>query len=215
MKSIEDRIGYKFNNAKLLSKALNHSSIRKNAMSFERLEFLGDRVLGLVIAEYVYNTCSADEGEMAKMQAAFVCRKTCSDVAMSVGIDMTLQTAGSHLKNNQTVLADAMEAVIGAIFLDSGYDDVKDIILNLWQKHIHGYDETMQDPKTKLQEVSQKKSGFLPVYELLNVSGEAHNPTYRIAVSACGKTVESTGHSRKCAETEGARMLLQEIHNQI
>lgn len=214
MKNIERKLGYCFANPKLLSEALHHSSIKRCAIPFERLEFLGDRVLGLVVAEHVYNNYPGTEGAMAKMQAAFVCADACYKIATKIGIDRVLQTAGSHLKSNKTVLADVMEAVLGAIFVDSAYEDVKRCILALWSDEFDGYADTMQDPKTTLQELCQRISGDTPKYELLSVTGVAHEPIYTINVTALGKIASTTGHSRKEAEISAAREILKQLRDE-
>ena len=211
IKNLEEKLRYKFKERKLLQGALRHSSIKRYAIPFERLEFLGDRVLGLVIAEYVYANCRGTEGAMARMQAAFVCAETCYDIAKSIAIDNAIQTAGKHLKENKTVLADAMEAVLGALFIDSNYETVKQTILRLWEGHFLEYDESLQDPKTRLQEVCQKMSGELPAYEVKNITGSDHAPVFTVSVSALGKTAEATGHSRKDAEIVAARLLIQDL----
>jgi len=211
MKNIERALGYSFSNENLLSEALHHSSIKRYAIPFERLEFLGDRVLGLVISEHIYKNYPGKEGAMAKMQAAFVCAETCYEIAKNIGVDKVIQTAGKHLKSNKTVLADAMEAILGAIFIDSRYEIVKDAIYNLWKDKFANYKDEIQDPKTTLQEVCQRLSGDMPRYEVLSVTGTAHDPIYTISVTALSFTEQALGHSRKEAEIEVARKILERL----
>ena len=208
MTEVEKNLKYQFKNRKLLEDALHHSSIRRSAVPFERLEFLGDRVLGLVMAEHIYKTMNGSEGEMAKKQAYYVCAQTCFNIARQVGIGREIATAGAHLKNNETVLADAMEAVIGAIFVDAGYDKARSIVLDIWDSYCDACDSSQGDPKTRLQEICQHQSGLLPTYTVQNVSGEAHAPIYTITVSALGMDKTCTGKSHKEAEMKCARKLL-------
>ena len=211
MKNIEKNLCYTFKNIRLLQNALHHSSIKKSAKAFERLEFLGDRVLGVVIAEYLYKTVEGLEGVLAKEQSTLVCSHMCAKVAKDIGIDKQLSVADKHLQTNISVLGDAMEAVIGAIFLDTGYEKTKDIILRLWKKHIKEYDEIIQDPKTTLQEICQKKAGITPVYQVVSVTGRAHEPTYTISLEVLGKKATMTGRSKKEAEIKVAAEILKEL----
>ena len=211
MNNVEQKLGYHFSNKRLLSDALHHSSIKRYAIPFERLEFLGDRVLGLVISEHIYKSYPGKEGAMAKMQAAFVCAETCYEIAKKIGIDSVIQTAGKHLKSNKTVLADAMEAILGAIFIDSGYEKVKAVIHNLWCDKFDSYDDEAQDPKTTLQEMCLRLSGEIPLYEVMSVNGFAHDPVYTIRVTALSTSAEASGHSHKEAEIAVARKILEKI----
>ena len=211
MNNVEQKLGYHFSNKRLLSDALHHSSIKRHAIPFERLEFLGDRVLGLVISEHIYKSYPGKEGAMAKMQAAFVCAETCYEIAKKIGIDRVIQTAGEHLKSNKTVLADAMEAILGAIFIDSDYDKVKMVIHTLWRDKFDSYNDEAQDPKTTLQELCQRLSGETPRYEVVSISGTAHDPVYTIRVTALSNFAEASGHSHKEAEIAVARKILEQI----
>ena len=211
MKNLEQELGYQFSNKNLLSEALHHSSIKRYAIPFERLEFLGDRVLGLVISEHIYINYPGKEGTMAKMQAALVCADTCYEIAKKIGVNKVIQTAGNHLKSNKTVLADAMEAILGAIFIDSSYSKVKEIIHTLWRDKINSYNDEIQDPKTTLQEICQRLSGDMPRYEVLSVTGSAHEPVYTLSVTALDQTAQALGHSRKEAEIAVARKILGQI----
>ncbi|MDR3224505.1 MAG: ribonuclease III [Holosporales bacterium] len=208
--NLEKTIGYNFKNGALLEKALGHSSMKRFAVQFERLEFLGDRILGLVIAEYIYRNFKEAEGAMAKMLASFVCADSCYRVALKIGLDDEIITAGEHLKKNRTVLSDAMEAVLGAIFLDGGYGATKLVILNLWEEIFRDYDENIVDPKTKLQEISQAKFGKTPEYELISVSGEDHRQEFTVRASVGKSSVMAVGKSRKDAEIKAASKLLLE-----
>ncbi|MDR0942257.1 MAG: ribonuclease III [Holosporales bacterium] len=210
MENIEASLGYKFKNKSLLHDALKHSSIKKFAIRFERLEFLGDRILGLVVAEYIFQNSKEAEGIMAKMLSVFVCADSCYKIALKIGIDKNIATAGEYLKNNKTVLADAMEAALGAVFIDGGYKEAKEVILRLWEEIFKNHNE-LEDPKTRLQEICQAQTGKLPSYELISVTGPDHCPEFTVSAAFNGKLTKATGHSRKEAETEAAKLLLKII----
>lgn len=211
MKDIEANLKYHFKNKELLLEAIHHSSLKKFAVQFERLEFLGDRVLGLVIAEYIFRNFAGAEGVMAKRHAALVCADSCRIVADKLGISDIIETAGEQLKTNKTVLADSMEAILGAIFIDSDYETVKQTILCLWKPVFENYDESQQDPKTRLQEICQSSSGKTPLYKVISVSGPDHAPVFKISLSALGNKIETTGSSKKDAETKAARLMLKKL----
>lgn len=211
MKSLEKNINYEFKDKKLLIDAISHSSIKKFSIPFERLEFLGDRILGVVVAEYIFKKFKDNEGSMAKMHSAFVCANACHQIAISIGLDKVLKTAGDHLKTNKTVLADAMESLIGAIFIDSSYENVQNVILALWHDLFTNYDASNQEPKTQLQEIVQAKTGETPVYELISVTGPDHMPIFSVSVTGLEKKVTAVGNSKKIAETNAAKILLAEL----
>ena len=212
---LEEMLDYEFKNKDTIRSALRHSSIKSVAIPFERLEFLGDRILGVVIAEYIYRSTRGDEGGMARMHSALVCADACYSIALHLGLNEIIKTAGKHLRDNKTVLADAMEAVLGAVFTDSNRDylKVEQIVLNLWRPLILRYKASEQEPKTQLQELVQSKSNTFPIYTLLDVSGSQHQPVFKVQVSALGKSVETLGHSKKEAETIAARELLHLLRN--
>ena len=209
MQLIESNLNYKFKNKKLLSCALHHSSIKSFAIGFERLEFLGDRVLGIVIAEFIFRNFKEKEGAMAKMHSAFVCADTCAKIAKKLGINHLIKTSDKNLMNNKTVLADAMEAILGAVFIDSDYETVKTMILNLWKSIFETYNEFDQEPKTRLQEICQAKSGITPIYKVISISGPDHKPEFLIELTALNKTITAKGSSKKEAETNASREFLK------
>ena len=181
-------------------------------MKFERLEFLGDRILGLVIAEYVFkNFKKDDEGSLSKMHASFVCANACHKIALKIGLDESIQTAGIHLKQNKTVLSDAMEAILGAVFIDGGFDVVKNIVLDLWKDLFENFDKSLQEPKTHLQELLQAKTGEMPIYELISTSGPDHLRSFVVSAKGFGKSARGEGLSRKLAESLAAKNLLKII----
>ena len=213
LNQLEKSIGYNFKNTELLKHALRHSSIKRHAIPFERLEFLGDRILGVVIAEYIYKTTKGAEGGMAKMHSAFVCATSCYQIALSLGVNNIIKTAGKALHDNPTVLADAIEAILGAIFIDSksNYKLLQKLIMTLWQPVIDHYNAADQEPKTQLQEIVQSVSNSVPLYEVLDESGPKHRPVFTVQLSTLGHTLTAHGNSKKEAETEAARSMLHLI----
>jgi ribonuclease-3 len=208
---IEQNIGYTFKNKQLIKNALHHSSLKHKGLEFERLEFLGDRVLGLIISEALYkNEKYKSEGSLAKNLASLVSGNSCQKIAILIGVDKCLETANNEsLRTNSTVLADAMETIIGAVFLDSSFDIVRQIVLNLWACLIQNTDTT--DPKTQLQEITQNRDGSTPNYVVISKSGSEHAPCFTVEVNAIGLNAFGIGSSKRIAETDGARKMLQMI----
>ena len=203
----------KFRNNSLLTEALTHKSANKK-FNNEKLEFLGDRVIGLVLSKKLIDLYPYEnEGVLDKRFAILVNRETCSDIAWSIGIQNYIIVGNSKRKittKDKKILSDCCEAVIGAIYIDRGYDFVKNFILKIWKKNIDRSDITILDPKTKLQEYSLKRYKKLPLYRLINSSGPRHSPTYKISVSIVGtKQFIGTGGSKQQAEQNAAAKLLE------
>jgi len=223
VKELTDRLGHNFANSQLLQDALTHPSLagfkqrRKGTMPYERLEFLGDRVLGLVIAEWLYQKFpDANEGELAKRHAALVNREALRVVAVEIGLGQHLrlahnEEAGSARKNLAT-LPDAMEAILGALYLDGGLKAASDFIHRLWQKDITIV-ETPSDPKTALQEWAQGQGLPLPQYKVVEHSGPAHAPKFTIEVTVKGHApMVASGDSKRAAQKAAAQLLLQHVN---
>jgi ribonuclease-3 len=219
LKIFQDRLGYHFSDFDLLQRALTHSS--KGTDNYERLEFLGDRVLGLVIADIVYKTFQHEsEGGMAKRHSALACTETLAEVATTIGLqDVVIlsdaeRSAGGMKQEN--LLADSMEAIIGAIYLDRGLKTCHDVIAGLWGEKIHILKEPPIDSKTGLQEWAQARKLPVPKYEIINREGPDHAPVFHISVTVEGFDPQTAaGSSRRVAEKEAARKLfayLQEHH---
>ena len=205
------KIGFK--NASIFESALTHKSAdQKN--NNEKLEFLGDRVLGLVLSKKLFDLYpNESEGVLDKRFAILVKKKTCCDVAWDLGLQNFIITGKQKSKitrDDGKILSDCCEAVIGAIFIDRGFDFVRRFILKAWKKNIDKSDVTVLDSKTKLQEHSLKKFKKLPNYHLVNSTGPKHNPMYKISVSIVGSMVfVGTGRSKQEAEQDGAFKLLK------
>ena len=204
----------KFKNKDLLTKALTHKSANQKNNN-ENLEFLGDRVLGLVLSKKLFDLYpNESEGVLDKRFSKLVNKETCSDIAWSIGIQNFI-IIGNKKKINKTkdekILSDSCEALIGFIFIDQGYDMARKFILNIWKKKIDKSYVTILDPKTKLQEYSLKNYKKLPLYRLVNSTGPKHNPTYKISVSIIGsKQFVGVGNSKQQAELDGAAKLLKD-----
>ena len=199
----------KFKNSSLLIEALTHKSANKK-INNEKLEFLGDRVIGLILSKKLIDLYPYEnEGVLDKRFAILVNRDTCSDIAWSIGIQNYI-IIGNSKKKITKILSDCCEAIIGAIYIDRGYDFVKNFILKIWKKNIDKSDVTILDPKTKLQEHSLKIYKKLPHYRLINSSGPRHSPTYKISVTIVGsKQFIGSGSSKQQAEQNAAAKLLE------
>ena len=217
------QLGHTFSSLELLEDALTHPSLagshtrkKSGTPPYERLEFLGDRVLGLVIAEWLYERFpEANEGEMAKRHAALVNRDALRAVAIEIGLGQYLhlargEEAGAARKNIAT-LPDAMEAVIGALYLDGGLPPAVAFIQRYWQKDID-VSEAPADAKTVLQEWAQGRGLPLPHYKVIERSGPAHAPKFVIEASVKGyPSVSAEGDSKRAAEKAAAKLLMQQI----
>jgi ribonuclease-3 len=203
---LQDALGHRFRDVSLLEMALVHASTLA-ARNNERLEFLGDRVLALVMTQYLYATHPLDkEGELSKRLNNMVRRQSIAAVARHVHLDQFLAASAAP---SEAMLADAMEAVLGAVFLDAGYQPVRDVIVDLWQKAI-GSAESATDAKTALQEWAQGKGLPLPEYTQVSRAGTDHAPefTVRVTVKTLG-SAEGTGNSKRAAEKLAAQELLK------
>ena len=207
------KIPYQFHDESLLKNALTHPSMSRSqkVSDFERLEFLGDRVLGLIIAQIVYERYPNEkEGDLAKRFAALVCREACLDVAQQIHLSEFLNASLADTSPNSVILADAVEALIGAIYLDGKLEAATTFIHTYWIPLLEKDIRPPKDPKTALQELAQSKSlGSVPIYEILDHSGPAHTPTFtvRVYVSGFGEAI-GTGASKRQAEQMAAKALL-------
>jgi len=202
------KLNYTFKNKALLDLALTQSGVNANKNN-ERLEFIGDRVLGLTIALLLYDMYPNDkEGGLARRHATLVSAETLAKIALELGLEHKVHHGHMTSGKLENVLADAMEAVLGAIFLDAGFSTVQQIIIDLWKDLAAAEIIAPKDSKTALQEYVQKQdSGALPVYEYTSQTGNAHNPTFNVSVSAMGQTATGTGSSKKAASLDAADKL--------
>jgi ribonuclease-3 len=209
MKKLERHLGYKFKDAGLLAQALNHAST--GGKSYERLEFLGDRVLSLVVANMIYETFPDDaEGNLAKRHSALVKQSTLTRVAA----DMDLS---GHIKMSNitdSVLSDVVESVIGALFLDGGVEAASGFIRKAWGDLIASSDAPPEDSKSRLQEYAQGKAIPLPQYVVIERAGPDHAPMFTVEARLQGINPQrASAASKQAAEKLAAKLLLQEIDN--
>ena len=211
---LEKKIKYKFKDISLLKLALTHSSFEKT-LNNENLEFLGDRVLGLVIAEkLIKDYPSADEGSLDKMLSRLVNRNTCFMVANNLALgDFILlgSTERSSLGNKKkSILSNACESILGAVYQDTDFVIVKKLILELWREHIDNIDQNLIDPKSFLQEWTLKKYKKLPEYKTLSKEGPDHEPIFKIELKFMNyKKAFSKARSIKEAEKLAAESFIQ------
>ena len=203
----------KFKNKSLLIEALTHKSANQK-FNNEKLEFLGDRVIGLVLSKKLLDLYPNEtEGVLDKRFSNLVNRKTCCNVGWSIGVQNYLIIGNIKKKINikdEKIISDCCEAIIGAIYIDQGFNFVKNFILKIWKKNLDKSDVTILDPKTKLQEYSLKFYKKLPIYQMLGSSGPKHNPVYKVSVSIIGsKQFIGFGNSKQEAEQDGAAKLIK------
>lgn len=220
LKALQVRIGYVFSRPELLVRAVTHSSMSSPTRDDnQRLEFLGDRVLGLVMAEAMLSQDrQATEGQLAPRFNALVRKEACADVAREIALGDGLKLGRSEMmsggRRKQTLLGDAMEAVIAAVYLDAGFDAARDMILRLWGERVHQVEEDARDPKTSLQEWAQARKLPPPQYELVSRSGPDHAPVFTIlARLENGETQEASATSKRQAEQAAAGALLARLES--
>jgi len=217
---LEKRLGYNFVQSELLDLALTHRSA--NSHHNERLEFLGDSILSFVIADDLYHRFpKIDEGDMSRMRATLVRGKTLAELAREFDLGDYLKLGPGELKSGgfrrDSILADAVEAIIGAIYLDSDIEAIRLTILNWYKSRLDSIEPgiSQKDPKTRLQELLQGKRNPLPVYSVTKIKGEAHNQEFTVScdVAGIGQLVIGKGTSRRKAEQAAAEQALEQLHN--
>ena len=213
--ALEKKIKCNFKNKDLLIKSLTHKSFNKDN-NYEKLEFLGDRVLGLIIAKKLLEIYPNErEGILDKKFASLVNKKTCLEIAKKIDLHKYVLTFNVKNRKNfieDKVLADCCEALLGSIYLDKGFIIVERVILNLWSSNIKDSVVTQIDAKTKLQEFSLKRYKRLPIYKLISNSGPRHMPIFKVAVKLQDtKFYTAQGKSKKDAEQNAAILCLQNI----
>ena len=209
------KINYKFKDINLLTQSLTHKSY-DSFKNNEKLEFLGDRVLGLVIAKKLLETYPDEkEGALDKKFASLVNKKTCLEVAKNINLEKFILTLNSNkkiIKIEDKIVSDSCEALMGAIYLDKGFNIVEKIILSLWEKNIRQSIITQIDAKTKLQELTLKNFKKLPIYKLISNSGPRHKPMFKVGVKLPNtKYFIALGRSKKEAEQNAAVACLKNI----
>jgi ribonuclease III len=215
--SLEKKLNINFKNKELLIKSLTHKSFNKDNNN-EKIEFLGDRVLGLVMAKKLLEIYPDEkEGVLDKKFASLVNKKTCLEIAKKLELHKYILTFNVRNKKSNTiedkVLADSCEALIGSIYLDKGFQIVEKVILGLWSDNIKKSIVTHVDAKTKLQEYSLKKFKKLPIYKVISNTGPRHKPLFKVGVKLSNtKFYVSEGNSKKDAEQSAAVLCLNNIN---
>jgi ribonuclease III len=212
---LEKKINIKFKDIDLLTQSLTHKSFNSNKNN-EKIEFLGDRVLGLVIAKKLLEIYPKEkEGILDKKFASLVNKKTCLEIAKNINLDkfiLTFNPNNKKIKIEDKIVSDSCEALLGAIYLEKGFNIVEKVILDLWKKHIKKSVITQIDAKTKLQELALKKFKKLPTYKLISNSGPHHKPLFKIGVKLPNtKYFIASGKSKKEAEQNAAIECLKSI----
>jgi len=215
LSNLEKKLDIKFKNSDLLVRALTHKSFNSEDNN-EKIEFLGDRVLGLVIAKKLLEIYPNEkEGILDKKFASLVNKKTCLEIAKKIELEkyiLTFNPKNKKIKIEDKVVSDSCEALIGAIYLDKGFSICEKIILELWKNKISESVVTPIDAKTKLQELSLKKFKKLPIYKLISNTGPRHKPIFKIAVKLQNtKFFTAEGNSKKNAEQNAAQLCLNHI----
>lgn len=218
LRKLQEILNVKFKNEDFLLQAITHKSFNpKN--NYEKFEFLGDRVLGLIISEKLYELYPNEKvGILDKKYASLVNKSKCLEVGKTLNLNKFIivgNTSKKNIKIENKIISDCCESIIGAIFIDSGYEISKNFILSSWKNFLKFSKITIIDPKTKLQEFSLKKSKSLPIYKLISNTGPRHKPNFKVAVKLKNtKFIYANGDSKKNAEQSAAKSLLK-LLNQI
>jgi ribonuclease-3 len=216
---LSESIGYRFRQGELLEQALTHRSYSRN-LNNERLEFLGDSVLSLIISNYIYRRFdAASEGKLSRIRASLVKRDTLAGVARAIELGDCIRLGGGELKSGgfrrASILSDALEALIAAIYLDSDYAQAEKAVLRLFRDRLQSLDvsSNLKDAKTRLQEYLQGQQRELPVYEVSQTSGKSHEQVFTVRCELADLDLRSQGKggSRKQAEQQAARKLLDQL----
>jgi ribonuclease-3 len=215
---LETRIGYRFADPEMLECALTHISALKGARnragSYQRLEFLGDHVLGLVISAMLYRSFpKADEGELSRRLADLVRKETCAEIARAIDLGAAVRVGSSEAnagaRSRPAILADVCEAVIGAVYVDGGFKAAEELVDRLWEARTRAKAQPLRDPKTVLQEWAQARGLPTPVYREVARSGPDHSPEFRVAVQLPSfAPAEGMGRSKRVAEQGAAAAML-------
>ena len=216
LKELENFINYKFNSKDILKKCLTHKSLDEN-INNEKLEFLGDRVLGLIISKNLLEKYPNEkEGIIDKKFANLVNKKRCAEISNKINLINYMFLRRNYKKKdqkNEKISGDCLEALIGAIFIDGGLKNAEKFILKYWVNYLKYSDNTFIDPKTKLQEYSLKKFKKLPTYVLIKTSGPDHKPLFNVTAKTIdSKKISASGKSKKEAQQNAAKKLLEYLN---
>ena len=213
--ALEKALGHTFKDKKLLNQALTHPSLEGEA-NYQRLEFLGDRVIGLVAADILFSSFSDErEGKLSRRYSALVRRETLAEIAEEIDlgshINMTETTAKAGGRSNASILSDVLEALVGAVYLEAGLSNAAKFLMPFWGKYLDHLDAP-KDPKSALQEWAQGRRKPLPEYKVEGSEGPDHSPLFTVSVSVDGAgSMTATGASKQEAGTKAAEALFQHI----
>lgn len=211
--------GYQFKQTELLEQALTHRSYSRQ-LNNERLEFLGDSILNLIISNHIYQRFeSADEGDLSRIRASLVKEETLAQVARQIELGDFIHLGGGELKSGgfrrASILSDALEALIGAIYLDSDYAQTEAAVLHLYREQLQNVDAgaNLRDPKTRLQEYLQANKNSLPSYQVEQITGKSHDQVFTVKCQLADLDMQSSGKgsSRKKAEQQAAQKILSKL----
>ena len=216
LSKLQKKINVKFKNINILKKAITHKSYDSKD-NYEKLEFLGDRILGLVISKKLIDLYKDEsEGVLDKKLASLVNKNKCLEVAKELNLDKFILVGNKKNKKNKIenkIISDSVEALIAAIYYEKGIEFTENFILSIWKNYLNLSNITIIDAKTKLQEYSLKKFKSLPVYKFISSSGHKHKPKFKIAVKLKDTNFfEGIGDSKKKAEQEAAQILLKNLN---
>ena len=214
MEHIEEVLKYHFKDASLLKKALTHGSVNPSVdANYERLEFLGDRVLGVAVASLLYKIFPSEpEGNLSQRFVGLVCKETVSQVAIELKLNEFMSVMTEDLRHNENVLCDVCEAVIGAIYIDAGVDAAIEFVNHHWRDLIDKNLSPPKDSKTRLQELSHHLGYGTPQYKMISRSGSEHEPEFVMEVSlGQNRYATGTGRSKKSAEFAAASAMMEKL----
>ena len=217
LKNFQTQIGYQFENPELLITALTHASLASARGDNERLEFLGDRVLGLVMAEALLEADpDAQEGQLAPRFNALVRKETCAEVARDIALGDVLKLGRSEMlsggRRKDALLGDGMEALLAAVYRDGGFAPAKALVLRLWGDRVHQVKADARDPKTALQEWAQARKGPPPQYATVERTGPDHAPVFTVEARLFnGQSAQAKAGNKRHAEQAAARALLDQV----
>ncbi len=215
MENLQQILKYQFKDVGLLHKAITHGSVHPEVYAnYERLEFLGDRVLGVAVASLLYRLFPEEpEGNLSQRFVGLVCKETVAEVALSLKLDKFMNVAADELRHNENVLCDVCEAVIGAIYVDAGVDAAIEFVNMHWRELIDKNVAPPKDSKTRLQELSHHLGFGTPQYKVVGRSGSEHEPIFEVEVSlGRDKNAYGNGKSKKLAEFAAASAMLEKIN---
>ncbi len=209
-------IGYQFKDVKLVEEAFTHNSVSKKSKNYQRLEFLGDRVLSLVISDMLYKRFPDEpEGDLAKRHTALVREETLAEVAREIDISRYLIVSDSEKTNinNPSMLADVCEALLGAMYLEAGFEKAKEFVIKYWEGRMEVYKSPPVDGKSALQEWAQGHNRPLPSYKVIETRGMEHEPEFviEVTIKEVSELGIGIGRSKKTAEQQAATDLLRKI----